>query len=333
MGLARGLRHENLGRHSALGAIQNSLDRMIESSFQNWAKEVIRPYSTSLSKHTQHFIDVACTCSEEEYRRMYLSSETPSNTTHNGESTISKVTNVSPHITSYLINISFTLNRSICPSDSLLPVPFNEYAIAMGVDGAKIPRMIDIIRWALLRQGLEAMTCVLDEHVGSALKGTTTPAMIESGPSGIAQLKNDLSFFFACFFGRNQHGFGTDESMDITKKDLQKVERKIEYVLEACDLFISSLFGEDSLTAVPLSKLEETKGIVPRMGSTPLFHPPLVSSCRFPLLPVQADRTLSGVQARGKYKEKEENESRSETVGSGAVRAGFGFFSSMLKTS
>jgi len=351
--LARGLRHENLGRHSALGAIQNSLDRMIESSFQNWAKEVIRPYSTSLSKHTQHFIDVACACSEEEYRRMYLSSETPLNTTNNGESTISKVTNVSPHITSYLINISFTLNRSICPSDSLLPVPFNEYAIAMGVDGAKIPRMIDIIRWALLRQGLEAMTCVLDEHVGSALKGTTTPAMKVSGPSGIAQLKNDLSFFFACFFDRNQHGFGTDESMDITKKDLQKVESKIdilfrrvcdmntthqierkhEYALEACDLFISSLFGEDSLTAAPLSNLEETKGIVPRMGNTSLFHPPLVSSCRFPLLPIQADRTLSGVQARGKYKEKEENESRSETVGSGAVRAGFGFFSSMLKTS
>ena len=347
--LARGLRHENSGRHSALGAIQNSLDRMVESSFQNWAKEVLQPYSTSLSNHTKHFIDVACTSSEEEYQRMYISSETPSNS----ESTAIMVTNVSPHITSYLVNISFTLNRSVCPSDSLLPVPFNEYAVAMGVDGAKIPRMIDMIRWALLRQGLEAVACVLGEHVGSALEGTTDPAMKESGPSGIAQLKNDLSFLLACFFDRNQHGFGIEESMDITKKDLQKIltktdilfrrvanmnttreiERKHEYVLEACDLFISSLFGEDSSSADPLCTSEETNGVLPRMGSTPLFHPPLASSCRFPLLPIQADRTLSGVQARGKYKEKEENDSRSETVGSGAVRAGFGFLSSMLKTS
>ena len=139
--------------------------------------------------------------------------------------------------------------------------------------------------------------------------------------------------------------------MDITRQDLQKIltktdilfrrvanmnttreiERKHEYVLEACDLFISSLFGEDSSSADPLCTSEETNGVLPRMGSTPLFHPPLVSSCRFPLLPIQADRTLSGVQARGKYK-KEESDSRS-TVGSGAVRAGFGFFSSMLKSS
>jgi hypothetical protein len=347
--LARGLRHENSGRHSALGAIQNSLDRMVESSFQNWAKEVLQPHSIFLSKHTKHFIDVACTSSEEEYQRMFTSSETPSN----GESAAIMVTNVSPHITSYLVNISFTLNRSVCPSDSLLPVPFNEYAVAMGVDGAKIPRMIDMIRWALLRQGLEAVACVLDEHVGSALEATTAPAMNNSGPSGIAQLKNDLSFLLACFLDRNQHGFGIEESMDITKKDLQKImtktdilfrrscdmnttreiERKHEYVLEACDLFISSLFGEDSSSAAPLGTFEETNGVLPRMGSTPLFHPPLASSCRFPLLPIQADRTLSGVQARGKYKEKEENDSRSETVGSGAVRAGFGFLSSMLKTS
>ena len=351
--LARGLRHDKSGGHSALGAIQNSLDRMVKSSFQNWAKGVLQPYSTSLSDHTKQSIDVACSSSEEEFQRLYTSSEVVATSSR----TACVVTNVSPYITSYLINISFALNRSVCPSDSLLPVPYKEFAVAMGVDDAEIPRMIDTIRCALLREGLESVTCILGKHVGTALDGTTAPLLKEIGPSGIAQLKNDLSFLQTCFFERNQHGFGMGESMEHSKGKLQNIIRKTdilfrracnsntvreiegkqEYLFEACDLFVSSLFGKDktSSAAVPMSELGvASSDMLPQMGGkTPLFHPPLASSCRFPLLPIQVDRTLSGVQARGKYKEKEENESNSERMGSGAVRAGFGFFSSMLKTS
>jgi hypothetical protein len=112
---------------------------------------------------------------------------------------------------------------------------------------------------------------------------------------------------------------------------LREIEEKQKYVMEVCDLFFSSLFGEDSAAVVPLGDLGGSIGATPRTGATLLFHPPLASSCRFPLLPIQADRTLSGVQARGKYKEKDEVDSRSDNVGGGAVRAGFGFFSNMLK--
>lgn len=351
--LARGLRHDKSGGHSALGAIQNSLDRMVKSSFQNWAKEVLQPYSTSLSEYTKHFIDVACSSSEEEFQRLYTSSDVATTSSESG----GVVTNVSPHITSYLINISFALNRSVCPSDSLLPVPYKEYAVAMGVGGAEIPRMIDTIRCALLKEGLEAATCVLGKHVGPALNGTTAPLLKESGPSGIAQVKSDLSFLQTCFFERNQYGFGVDESMEnsqgelkniIRKTDIlfrracnintiREIEGKREYLFEACDLFVSSLFGKDKTPSAAVSIGElgvASSDSVPQMGGKmPLFHPPLASSCRFPLLPIQADRTLSGVQARGKYKEKEENESNSQALGSGTVRAGFGFFSSMLKSS
>mmetsp|Transcript_8617 Transcript_8617/g.16665 ORF Transcript_8617/g.16665 Transcript_8617/m.16665 type:complete len:1162 (-) Transcript_8617:3746-7231(-) len=354
--LARGLQHDKSGGHSALGAIQNSLDRMVKSSFQNWAKGVLQPYSTSLSDHTKQSIDAACSSSEEEFQRLYTSSEVASSSLSSSKSA-GVVTNVSPHLTSYLINISFALNRSVCPSDSLLPVPYKEFAVAMGVNDTEIPRMIDTIRCALLREGLEAVMCILGKHVGTALDGTTAPLLKESGPSGIAQLKNDLSFLQTCFFERNQHGFGIDESMENSKLELQSIIRKTdilfrracnsntvreiegkqEYLFETCDLFVSSLFGKDktSSAAVPMSDLGvASSDMLPQMGGkTPLFHPPLVSSCRFPLLPIQADRTLSGVQARGKYKEKEENESNSERMGSGAVRASFGFFSSMLKTS
>ena len=346
--LARGLRHDEGGAHSALGAIQNSLDRMLKSSFQNWSQKILQVDSTSFAKQTSRFVEVACTVSEEEFVRLFIPSEGVATPKSSG-----MVTNLSPHITSFLTNVSFALNRSICPSDSLLPVPYKEYAVAMGVDGAAIPRMIDVIRAALLRQGLTSVMNVLGEHVRPALDGTTSPLVRESGPSGIAQLKNDLSFLQTCFCGRDQQGLCADESMELLKQDLKIIIRKVDilfsrvcnvntareiegkqdYASEACGLFISSLFGKDvsTSTALPLVGLGE---IAPQTGGkTPLFHQPLASSCRFPLLPIQADRTLSGVQARGKYKEKEEMNSRSERVGTGAVRAGFGFFSSMLKTS
>jgi hypothetical protein len=347
--LARGLRHDNIGEHSALGAIQNSLDRMVRNSFQNWAQGILQACSTSLSKDMSAFIEVACTVSEEEFQQLFIPSEVAAVSKPSG-----MVTNVSPHIIRFLTNISFALNRSICPSDSLLPVPYREYAVAIGVDGSEIPRMIDVVRGALLRQGLEAVIKILGEHLIPAIEGTNAPLMKESGPSGVAQLKNDLSFLQACFCDREQQGM--DESMETSKRKLQniirrvdnlfrrvcsidavrEIERKQEYTVEACDLFISSLFGKDKSRSddVPIIGFGDTSSdIAPQKGDkTPLFHPPLASSCRFPLLPIQADRTLSGVQARGKYKEKEESNSRSETVGSGAVRAGFGFFSSMLKT-
>jgi len=345
--LARGLRHDESGEHSALGAIQNSLDRMVQSSFENWSQEILQAYSASLSNQTNRFVDVACSVTEDEYGRLFVPSDGTNTSVSSG-----MVTNVSPHITSFLTNISFALNCSICPSDSLLPVPHTDYAVAMGVDGSKVPRMIDVIRGALLRQGLTAVMNVLGEHVRPALEGTTAPLFRESGPSGIAQLKNDLTFIQSCFCDRDQQ-YCTDESMEVLKKDLKGILRKVdilfnracniktvkeieakqEYAVEACGLFISSLFGKDvsASASVPLMGFSE---IAPQTGGkTPLFHPPLASTCRFPLLPIQADRTLSGVQARGKYKEKEEMNRRAETVGSGAVRAGLGFFSSMLKTS
>lgn len=348
--LARGLRHDKSGGHSALGAIQNSLDRMVDSSFQNWAKEVFQTSSTLFSRQSHQFIKGACMLPEEDFQRMFTQSEVATT-----PKTTGIVTNVSPHITSFLINISFALNRSICPSDSLLPVPYKDYAVSMGVDDVEIPRMIDVIRGALLRQGLEAIMHILDEHVRSALEGTTAPLMKESGPSGIAQLKNDLSFIQTCFSDLDQQGFCIGVSMEPLKEKLQdlikkvdilfrracnistarEIEAKQEYAVEAFDLFISCLLGENKSVSTDVTHVGyASTEIAPQTGGkTPLFHPPLTSSCRFQLLPIQADRTLGGVQTRGKYKEKEESNSRSETVGSGAVRAGLGFFSSMLKTS
>jgi hypothetical protein len=346
--LARGLRHETSGKHSALGTIQDSLDSMMATCFNKWAQEVLKPYSSALSSHVQRFVEVTCNSSEQEYRRLYSSSDM---LTSSVPSDLPVVSNVSPHVTAFLQEISFTLNRSVCPSDSLLPVPSVDYAVSMGVDGGQIPRIIDLIRWALLAQGLEAVVGVMKEHVGPALQSGASLAIKDSGPSGIAQLKNDLSFIHTCFFTRNQRGFGKGAEEELAKAELQTltktldilvrrvcdtstlrdIEERHKYALEVCELFLSSLFGEETSTSVHVGDLGGGMGSLPYTGATPLYHQPLQSSCRFPLLPIQADRTLSGVQARGKYKEREEADQRSETIGGGAVRAGLGFFSNMLK--
>ena len=348
--LARGLRHEKSGRQSALGTIQESLDQIISSCFQKWAKESLSPYSKTLSNHVKDFVHTASTCPEEEYRRMYAHSES-SFPLVSASSAV--VTNVSPHIIGFLLDVSFIFNRSISPSDSLLPVPSTEYAAAMGIEGTEIPQMMDTIRWALLSQGLDAIVSLLDEHVGSAMDGGEV-SLKNSGPSGLTQLKNDLSFIQRCFFERNTHGFGNRGIENQSKEKLGKlcrnsdtlvrricdantlsqIDDKQKHVLDVCDLFLASLFGEGASSSVPLGDLGDIGSLTAPVGGSsanPLLHTPLPSSCRFSLLPIQADRTLSGVQARGKYKDRDESENRHGNVGTGAVRAGLGFFSSMLK--
>jgi hypothetical protein len=348
--LARGLRHEKSGHQSALGTIQESLDQIITTCFQKWSKQSLSPFSKILSTHVKDFVHTASTCSEDEYKRMYAHSESPLSMASAPPAVVS---NVSPHIIGFLLDVSFTLNRSVCPSDSLLPVPSIEYATAMGIEGKEIPQMMDMIRRALLSQGLEAFTNLLSEHAGSAMDGNEV-SLMNSGPSGLTQLKNDLSFIRLCFFERNTHGFGNrgiEKSSQATLEKLcndtdnlvsrvcdattlSQIDDKQKHVLEVCDLFLSSLFGEGASSSVSLGDLGDIgsfTGTARSSGANPLLHTPLPSSCRFSLLPIQADRTLSGVQARGKYKEKDETESRQDSVGTGAMRAGLGFFSSMLK--
>lgn len=352
--LARGIRHEQAGSQSALGTIQNSLDDIISTCMQDWAKDALKPYVATLSTRVKSFVAVICTSTDSEYQRVYMASEdSPPPLDAIGSSSSPVVSNVSPHVVSFFLDISHILNRSVCPSDSMLPVPSKDYASDMGIEGIEISCMADLIRWALLSQGAEAAVRVLKDHVLVALTSSTSPAMKDSGPLGVAQLKNDLSFIQRCFFDRNRHGFGGERDEESTKAALQKIIMKVDvlvrrvcamdtlrqieakqaYVFEVCDLFFSSLLGNDTSLTVPIGDLHDNVTATSGSGATPLYHAPLPSSCRFPLLPIQDDRILSGVQARGKYKEKQETDSRSENIGGSAVRAGFGFFSNMLKKS
>ncbi|KAL3945849.1 MAG: hypothetical protein SGBAC_000121, partial [Bacillariaceae sp.] len=69
--LARGLRHEQSGEHSALGTIQESLDAIISDSFSKWAKEVLDPCTSSLSTNLESSIGIFSSYSEDEYKRVH----------------------------------------------------------------------------------------------------------------------------------------------------------------------------------------------------------------------------------------------------------------------
>jgi hypothetical protein len=333
---ARGLRHEKSGRHSALGIIQASLDDIIETCFHQWATVALDTANKSLSESIEEFIRIASTSSETEYKRLYSPEESrlspPSQPV---------VDNVSPHVVGYLLDVSFELNRSICPSDSLSPVPSTDYAASMGIIESESPRMVDTIRWSLLLKGFVSVVSILDKHVSSALDSSTA----QVAPSALVQVKNDLGFIQCCFLERNKHGFGgtNTEAANIhtqLKGLIQKVDRKVgrscnpseldlkqKHALEVCDLFFSSLLGEEKTADVPLGDIADAS----RGSANPLLHAPLPSSCRFSLLPIQADRALTEAQLR-KYKKKEEVENtQTSTGGAGVVGSGFGFLSSMIK--
>ena len=108
------------------------------------------------------------------------------------------------------------------------------------------------------------------------------------------------------------------------------IEEKHRHVFEVCDLFISALFGEDTATrSLPGDvALDLPSGV---SSAVPLFHPPLQSSRRFALLPIQTDRSISELQRRGKIGKEKGVSSDREEAGSGVIGSGLGFFSSMLK--
>jgi hypothetical protein len=352
---ARGLRHERAGSESALGTVQKALDDIVRDCLQEWAVSALSTSVKSFDSTLRGFVATASGASELEWQRIYAASEsTPDLTVQAGAG------NVSPYMVGYLLNVASILNRTTCPSDSMSPVPSTEYAASLGVDSAAdeaIPTLMDTIRWTLLSQSLVSLMAIVEiafdssDVAGSGLETCSASALL--------QLHLDVAFVKTCFYERNHYGFGPGaggESVAASsKRDVEQliarttdllrnacdgstlkalpdtVTAKHQHVLEVCDLFFSSLFGEESssLPSAASTEIEISPGIV----SAPLIHTPLSSSRRFALLPVQTDRSLGDLQLRGKYmKEKrEETGSRQEAMGGSVMSSGLGFLSSMLK--
>ena len=100
-------------------------------------------------------------------------------------------------------------------------------------------------------------------------------------------------------------------------------------VFTSSDLFLSSLFGED--IDEKFSSSDGTTSSSALLSSQSFMLNPLPSSRRFILLPIQAEKSLTELQLRGKYgKKNKEDKANKDAASSNAL--GFGFLSSMLST-
>lgn len=361
---ARGLRHENSGAESALGTVQKALDDIVEGCFQEWAVSALDASAKSFDNSLCDFLTTASGAAEEEWQRIYAGSDSPQGLSADGATRAPGspvLGNVSPFVVGYVLNVASVLNRTTCPSDSLSPIPSIEYASSLGVaspDGKTIPTLMDTIRCTLLSQSMSSLLSLLgkafdpDASSNGGLDGCSASALV--------QIHLDVSFIGICFHERNNYGFGSGAAgANVAASSKREIEQLItrtdgllrrscdratlaslpemssakhQHVVESCDLFFSSLLGESSGSLASASGEIDTGLGAPSASSAPFIHAPLPSSRRFALLAVQADRSLTDLQLRGKYmKDKEDTESHQEAMGGSVMSSGLGFLSSMLK--
>jgi len=348
--VARGLRHEESGKGSALGTIQQSLDDIVVKCFRKWSYSALRDSASIFQANYKEFLSTSCTVDDKEWQRLH---PVEGQSIYMEDS--STVRTVSPFVVGHILDVSSTLNRMICPSDTLSPVPSPEYAVSMGIEKADtIPSLADNVRWALLCQSLVGVASMLHDELSSLQ--STGLSLEKSGPSALVQHYNDTSFLYRCFTERNINGFGPEEAghdenvhsslssieqlmkrsgsllrSSVGGSSYQKISSIVpeghKHVFAVSELAFASLFGEVS---GPTSSDLDISGSA---AAAPLYRPPLASSRRFALLPVQADRSLQDIQLRAKYAKEKQTASttRNENVGAKVVTSGLGFLSSMLK--
>eukprot|EP00985_Skeletonema_marinoi_P026224 scaffold20166_cov110-Skeletonema_marinoi.AAC.2 len=371
---AKGLRHDASGPQSALGTVQSSLDEIVTRCFKGWAQAALSPPLKSFRTKLRETIEVASTVSDIEWRRMNgliekddddVLKEIHDPATINDDLTQRQkivVGHLSPHFLSYLLAVAAVLNRSICPADSLPPVPSLDYAKALGIcfsEEEETVNMMVTIRGSLLGEAVSSISQSLKEEVCDIHGGADKELLKQCSPSSLIQLLMDVKFVNRCFFERNQNGFLStsdfvddsrgimtnlsqrlSESVNAAVEDGLSIDRAIperhSQVFVSCGLFLSSIFGEDDRDKNSSLSDSVSNGVggTSLLLSSSLVTNPLASSRRFTLLPIQAEKSLTELQLRGRYgkKVREEKESNKDVSSGNALGTGFGFLSSMLST-
>lgn len=282
------------------------------------------------------------------------------------------VGDVSPHVTAYLLSVAGALNQYTCPSDALSPIrsfddALHNDAIASTFDG--IPLMLQILRGSLVEESVTSLSAAIESVIGNGSSKEEMLDLTACSTSALIQLQLDLTFIIHCFFERNRNGFavfarastndGPKGAHDVLEKltaDMstyfdpsvvtnpvalrEKMTEMHSQTLRSCNLFLSSLFGDDGSSSYNTSSLAGASS-VGALGSpdgasltTPVLLFPLASSRRFELLPIQAEPSLAGLRLQGNYaKEKEVTaETESASGAASAMTSGFGFFSAKIKS-
>ncbi len=193
--------------------------------------------------------------------------------------------------------------------------------------------------------------------------------------SSLTQLLLNLSFIINCYFKRNDKDFDVDKPLpclkdgdefpltiaqqskellntieEETKEALRSkpginfkeclsiIEARQDAVFKKCGMFFFSLFGEDKASASsPYEDLDAISALsIPGSKECSLLVPPLASSRRFMLLPIQAEQSVKELQLIKNLEKERSDKAELEKIKSAtsaaasAVSSSFGFFSSML---
>eukprot|EP00566_Odontella_aurita_P004198 CAMPEP_0113544010 /NCGR_PEP_ID=MMETSP0015_2-20120614/10470_1 /TAXON_ID=2838 /ORGANISM="Odontella" /LENGTH=1214 /DNA_ID=CAMNT_0000444221 /DNA_START=247 /DNA_END=3891 /DNA_ORIENTATION=+ /assembly_acc=CAM_ASM_000160 len=283
---SRGLRHSPSGSESALGTVQASLDLAVLRCFAGWARAALRPTLRQFRGSMEAEVDRAAGCSDVEWRRLHGFPAGSLEEEKKDEDTCAAVGGVSSHVTAYLLSLSAAFHQSVCPSDSLPPVPSLECADSLGVFISEEARvagvegltsMMKMVRSALLSEATTSVSRTMHETIlapesvvnddsgneGAVVEGKK---LDKCGGSALVQLLLDVGFVKRCFFERNFHGFGAfgtvaassagvaaDDDSEVDEIEEESVEGvdKAHEILSNILAEIRGRFDRDGELAVP----------------------------------------------------------------------------------
>lgn len=260
---ARGLLHDASGRQSALGTVQSSLDDIVHRCFQKWARTALSPPLMLFSRTLRERIRLALTVSDMEWKQLnglvekvddVLVKEKcePKGNVRSERTMV--VGEVSPYVVSYMLAVANFLNRSVCPADSLPPVPSLEHARALGISlsssnySKEIPNVMVLIRGSLLGEAMTSLSQALKQEIISTTNdGDSSDGVIgdtnnnhvlrKCSPSSLIHFAMDVQFIQRCFFERNQHGFllasyAVNDSQEIVNSLSERLAESLNNALQ-----------------------------------------------------------------------------------------------------
>jgi len=237
---------------------------------------------------------------------------------------------ISTSLFSYTLHVANIFGRYTCPSDVLCPVPSEEYSSSLGLGSLdSIASLREILRQALLSHAITKIISIYNgifavdgdkfrsnNAIGSQLamdiyfvSEHMIPSNNANGLSSSHRLKNLLL---------NPQGLNDSNFEAYSNESLATSGLLLSALMTSSSKPEIATFSEVDLDSFERSRVAGTRNM------------PLQSSRRFPLLPVQSDKSLADLQVRGQRTDRDRKAKEPMPAGN-VVSSGLGFLSSMLK--
>ena len=309
--------------------IRTSLSKLMMSCLTHWFTTLLKPPTSTLQQCIKESIQTSQQVINAEWTRLHSGNndelQDEISQFLEEESSV-KLPRASPHLLQYIMQLVSIYNHSICPADDA--------------------KLTQLVRQLLVQTSLKNLVQELQMY--ASLTDVTAPL-------ALLQFYADVSFVRYCYFERNTHSM-TDCSQE--KDDLQElsnlllgqIKEQNEFmsidlddsnleelnvsILEPCDLLLSSLFGDSTATSTKLKVMNASISSLDSNNANEInlsCYGPMMSSRRFPLLPIQNERSVQDLVKMEKQKGNKTNTNTATASTSTSSSLGFGFFSSMLK--